>query len=112
MEAYWDPEFVDPFKPADKHYADPPAALVDCLSKVNSISGSDFREQIAYLPPSKRVPALQKYLLAALRDASLVGKYSTLWTNSIYLNGYHHSETVRLAYMCVPTCMLLADPST
>lgn len=43
---------------------------------------------------------LQDYLLAAMKDASLVGQYSNWHDTAVYKYGYEHDEAWRLAYMC------------
>ena len=44
---------------------------------------------------------LQDYLLASLKDVSLVGQYSNWHDTAVYKYGYEHDEAWRLAYMWV-----------
>lgn len=44
---------------------------------------------------------LQDYLLAAVKDSSLVGQYSNWHDTAVYMHGYEDDEAWRLAYMCV-----------
>lgn len=50
----------------------------------------------------------QRYLLGAIRDTSVVGKYSIFHDNAIYSLGYTHPETIRLAYMSVIACIFMS----
>ncbi|OBZ77597.1 hypothetical protein A0H81_02409 [Grifola frondosa] len=50
-------------------------------------------------PAETQMYELQKYLLGALQDTSIVGTYSTWWENTIYKLGYAHEQTIFLAYM-------------
>jgi hypothetical protein len=55
---------------------------------------------------------MQAYLLSAIRDMAVVGKYSNWHINSTYSLGYSHPETIRLAYMSVPFLHVAAGPLT
>lgn len=97
MQAFWQPEFVRHFRSADKKFAEEPETLSSCLSKVNETT-TDFLKRVPDgVPYTRRIYEMQKFLLGSLRDANLVGTYSTMWENCIYLKGYDHPETVRLA---------------
>jgi hypothetical protein len=71
--------------------------------------GRAFLERTGGWESSKRVQAMQVYLLGALRDASLVGKYSSMHINTIYQYGYNHPRTVKLAYKYVSSTALLEN---
>lgn len=102
MSAFWQPELLEHFKPADPRFADEPSTVEKCLVKsqttVTEFLGNEEGREISL---DQKISRLQEHLLAPLKDASIVGKYSKYWENSIYANGYSHEETVRLAYMCV-----------
>ncbi|KAF8195804.1 RNA dependent RNA polymerase-domain-containing protein [Mycena galopus ATCC 62051] len=53
--------------------------------------------------PKRTVAEMQSYLLSAVRDMAIVGKYSNWHINSTYMHGYEHPETIRLAYMFCKT---------
>ncbi|KAI0706226.1 RNA dependent RNA polymerase-domain-containing protein [Cytidiella melzeri] len=99
MSAYWEPSLLEHFKCADKSFAKEPASVSEYVSKAIE-TAEDFRIRV---PPDTSIPRqiseLQSFLLAQLRDPAVVGTYSTYWENSIYVNGYDHPETVRLAYI-------------
>jgi RNA-dependent RNA polymerase len=46
-----------------------------------------------------KIYQVQKWLLGAVRDTTLVGKYSTFHEIATYLHGYDHPDTIRMAYM-------------
>ncbi|KAI0344209.1 hypothetical protein BDW22DRAFT_1392606 [Trametopsis cervina] len=99
MSAYWQPELVASFNSADKMFADEPKAVSDYIVKTQE-SGREFLERVPpHAPLLYRITELQKYLLAPLKEGSMAGLYSTWWENSIYMNGYDHPETIRLAYI-------------
>lgn len=49
------------------------------------------------------MPTQQEFLQKLLSniEKAQVGIYSTFHENAIVKHGYHHTETIRLAYMCV-----------
>ena len=100
MEVFWDPEMVNAFNvPDPRKFAIEPNSVGECLLK----NTESVDEYLARVPPSSpvefQITSLQRYLLATLRDKSLVGQYSSWWENSTYHNGYDHDDTVFLAYM-------------
>lgn len=100
MEAFWAPEIVQSFKPADKAFASDPEGLHSCL-KQSQTTVSSFARKVApgSMPYKERIWNLQTHLLASLVDAGLVGTYSNLWEESIYHNGYSHPDTILYAWM-------------
>lgn len=74
-----------------------PPGLDACFSTDNERVDA-FLRRVAGEPEEKKVAAMQVFLLGALRDTSLVGKYSSMHDNSIYKNGYANPRTVKLAY--------------
>lgn len=98
MEAFWAPEILASFKPADKKFASDPAGLQCCLTKDN-LTVETFVHRIAAKSYQQQISDYQEYLLASLIDASLVGLYSNLWEESIYHKGYSHPETILFSYM-------------
>lgn len=102
MEVFWDPDIVQSFRPRDPRvFAVEPSRVKECLEK-NTDTVSEFLRQV---PPAAeetfKIYSVQRYLLGALQDKSLVGQYSNWWENSSYHNGYDHPDTIFLAYMCV-----------
>ena len=100
MVVYWDPVIVTPFQNANARLGNPPS---DDFQKENfmveNISVPDFQKHIAGLPEVKRIREYQEHLLAAIRDTSIVGKYSNFHDNCVYRKGYAHPESLRLAHM-------------
>ncbi|KAI0737583.1 RNA dependent RNA polymerase-domain-containing protein, partial [Daedaleopsis nitida] len=100
MEVFWDPTIVKDFVVPDPRVfgKEPPKVQASLLKNAETVG--DF---IARLPAEStdefEIYSLQRYLLGALQDKSLVGLYSTWWENSTYHNGYDHPDTVFLAYM-------------
>ena len=97
MSAYWQPELLEGFKPADKSFATEPESLSKCIRRENE-SVEAFLSRTR-LQPAARISDMQTYLLGNLNNVSLVGRYSNFWENSVYVNGYAHPETIRLAYL-------------
>jgi RNA-dependent RNA polymerase len=62
---------------------------------------SDFLEKHKGDTPVTVTETLQDYLLASLKDVSLVGQYSNWHDIAVYRFGYEHDEAWRLAYMYV-----------
>ena len=102
MEVFWDPTLVDSFRPPDpRRFAVEPPRVKAALLK-NAETVKDFRGRLPAEPDDDyMIHSLQKYLLGALQDKSLVGQYSTWWENSTYHKGYSHPDTIFLAYMWV-----------
>ncbi|KAI0089888.1 RNA dependent RNA polymerase-domain-containing protein [Irpex rosettiformis] len=95
MSAFWEPKLLENFRCADPRFADEPETVSRCLHKSHVYVRDFLREKSDDL----KISDLQSYLLAPLKNTSMVGKYSKFWENSIYTNGYSHEETVRLAYI-------------
>lgn len=93
----WAPEIVEPFINADEKHSVPPPGLDVCFSRNNERVDA-FLSRVAGETEERKVSAMQGFLLGALRDTSLVGKYSAMHDNSIYKNGYGNPRTVKLAY--------------
>lgn len=99
MLAFWDPELVQQFKPADPKYATEPAGVQEALSKENITVPAvldTMKPEHGYL---HQIRVIQKYLLGGLDNASLVGNYSKLWEHATYQYGYSHVLTSYLAHM-------------
>ena len=96
----WAPNLVLPFQNADQKLGSEPPGL-DLGFTRDQEKGKAFLERTGGWESSKRVQAMQVYLLGALRDTSLVGKYSSMHINTIYQYGYNHPRTVKLAYKYV-----------
>jgi RNA-dependent RNA polymerase len=60
---------------------------------------SDVLQRINQAPAHIQLQELHKFLLGAIRDTSIVGKYSSFHDFAIYVLGYAHPDTVRLNYM-------------
>jgi RNA-dependent RNA polymerase len=96
----WQPEIVEPFRNADPKYATAPKEIA-ADTKKEDLPLRSFTDR--KLSPEECVKELTPYLLAGLKDTSLVGVYSNWHIMATYRNGYTHEETIRLAWMCVPT---------
>lgn len=95
---FYDPDIVTPFKNADERYSYEPEGLADNFSR-NTEKVVDVLERIQGISPTSQIRELQKYLLGAIRDTSIIGKYSSYHDHAIYTLGYSHPETIRLNYM-------------
>ncbi|PCH44937.1 hypothetical protein WOLCODRAFT_56552, partial [Wolfiporia cocos MD-104 SS10] len=100
MEVFWDPRIVKHFKSADPSFLSEPEEVASCLVK-DKKTVSDFlaEHEAPLVTTATLIFKLQDYLLAAIRDVTMVGTYSTWWENSIYKHGYRDPRTVFLAYM-------------
>jgi len=94
----YDPDIVRCFQNADEKYSYEPEGLVDNFSS-NTEKVADVLERIQDESPIIQVRELQKFLLGAIRDTSIVGRYSSYHDHAIYTLGYSHPETIRLNYM-------------
>jgi hypothetical protein len=61
----------------------------------------EFLERTQSQTEAQQLREMQAYLLSAIRDMAVVGKYSNWHINATYALGYQHPETIRLAYMSV-----------
>jgi hypothetical protein len=98
----WQPELVEAFQNADEKYADPPKDMESRFFQKEVERVSTFLEKTAGLPEIEKIHELQYHLLGALRNTSLVGRYSNYHNIAVYQKGYEDPETRRLATMCVP----------
>ncbi|KAG6899618.1 hypothetical protein C0993_008698, partial [Termitomyces sp. T159_Od127] len=94
----WTPEIVEHFKNADEKYSKEPDGLDVCFTSDHNEKVSDFLTRTSSLSPIEKTLAVQTYLLGALRDPSVIGRYSTMHDNAVYHFGYSHPRTVKLAY--------------
>lgn len=94
----YDPDIVADFQNADDKYSYEPKDLADNFSQ-NTEKVSDVLERIEGYSSVAQVHEFQRFLLGAIRDTSIVGKYSGFHDYAIYTLGYSHPETIRLSYM-------------
>lgn len=92
------PEVVEAFKESPLHYSEPPADIKSYFKRENEEVVA-FLRRVASLDEASKIYKLQEYLLGAVRDTSVVGKYSNFHDVATYTLGYTHPETIRLAYM-------------
>ncbi|OAX44361.1 hypothetical protein K503DRAFT_846492 [Rhizopogon vinicolor AM-OR11-026] len=95
--AIWQPSIVSHFKNANLQYSHPPDNLFESFHK-NTLRVDEFLQQCQRSKLDDLIPQLQSFLLGGLRAIS-VGKYSNLHDIAVYIKGYAHEETIRLAYM-------------
>ncbi|KAF8581588.1 hypothetical protein K439DRAFT_1353522 [Ramaria rubella] len=99
VHVIWEPTIVTAFRRPDDKFADPPPNLDNAFEK-DTLTVEEFlknhEEKHEALAMSD---SLQDYLLAALKDVSLVGQYSNWHDVAVYKYGYEHEEAWRLAYM-------------
>lgn len=94
--ALWAANIVSPFNNADEKYSLDPVGL-DLAFARDTETGSTFLARMKDAEPEVRIHAMQTYLLGALVDPSLIGKYSAMHTNAIYQLGLGHPRTHKLA---------------
>ena len=97
----YDPLIVDSFKNADIKFADPRNDIERDYFQKPTQKLSELLEKAS---PTVEQPlactrALQEYLLAGLKEVSLVGQYSNMHDYATYTLGYSDPETIRLAHM-------------
>lgn len=97
------PEVVEAFKEPPLHYSEPPSDI-ESYFKCENEKVATFRARTDPLDDVSKISELQEYLLRAIRDTSVVGKYSNFHVNATYTLGYTHPETIRLAYMYGNCC--------
>lgn len=93
----WNPEMVSSFTNADDSYADPPTGLEAGFTK-SAETGAHFLRSLEGLSLEQRTQRYQHYLLGGLQDPSLIGQYSTMHDNAIYMLGYGSSEAKDMGY--------------
>ena len=91
------PEVVEAFKEPPLHYSHPPD-IEECFKR-DKEDVVKFLARVAPEDEAFEIHELQEYLLGAVRDTSVVGKYSNFHGAATYTLGYTHQETIRLAYM-------------
>jgi hypothetical protein len=89
---------VEAFTNASLHFSEPPANIKEYFARENEEVAA-FQEKIAGMSNEHKIRRLQEWLLRAVCDTTVVGKYSTFHEIAIYLRGYDHADTIRLAYM-------------
>jgi RNA-dependent RNA polymerase len=92
------PEVVEAFKEPPLHYSEQPA-YIDEYFKRDKNDVDKYLARVDPMDDAFKIYELQEYLLGAVRDTSVVGKYSNFHLNATYTLGYTHPETIRLAYM-------------
>ena len=97
------PEVVEAFKEPPLHYSEPPPDIKSYFKRENE-EVVTFLAKVAPLDDAGKIYKLQEYLLGAIRDTSVVGKYSIFHETATYTLGYTHRETIRLAYMYGNCC--------
>ncbi|KAJ6539428.1 RNA dependent RNA polymerase-domain-containing protein [Mycena capillaripes] len=98
----WQPELVDPFNNAPLHFSEEPPEVASSFSPKNE-TVEEFFERTRSQTAAQQLREMQHYLLSAIRDLAVVGKYSNWHINATYTLGYTHPETIRLAYMFCKT---------
>ena len=94
------PEVVEAFKEPPLHYSDAPTkSFIDDYFERDKEDVATFLTQVASGDDAAKIQKLQEYLLGAVRDTSVVGKYSNFHGAATYTLGYSHPETIRLAKM-------------
>ncbi|KII91170.1 hypothetical protein PLICRDRAFT_696285 [Plicaturopsis crispa FD-325 SS-3] len=94
----WYPPIVQAFRNADLKYSFEPPEVAAAFS-CDPEKVADLLQKIDAEPVQVQIQEVQKYLLGAIQDTSLVGIYSTLHEKTTYQLGYFHAVTIRLAYM-------------
>lgn len=99
VTVFWDPLLVHSFINSDEKFATEPVGLglSFCPSGDNE-KVHQFINRSESWTPSAKILVMQRYLLGALRDPSIVGKYSSMHDNAMYSLGYSNPRTIKLAY--------------
>ena len=95
---FYDYQIVNSYRPADLQFSLEPKEVADAFSKVNE-KVLVFLERIYSQKEAEKLKELQKYLLGAIRDSSIIGTYSTFHDNATYRFGYDHKNTIYLVYV-------------
>ncbi|CAK5275616.1 unnamed protein product [Mycena citricolor] len=94
----WHPSFVDPHLTIQQE----PVGVASAFSPNNELV-AEFLERTRTMTPAQQLSEMQAYLLSAVLNISVVGKYSNWHLNALYTLGYRDPETIRLAYMFCKT---------
>jgi hypothetical protein len=95
--AIWQGAIVESFKDSDLAYSNQPES-VKALFIDDPLTVKEFLKDMEGSSESEMVLALQKVLLGAMRDASLVPMYSAFHETAVYGNGLDDKETMELAW--------------
>ena len=90
---------VEAFKKPQPDKSKQPENFVDKYFTSDKEDVATFSAQVAFWDDAAKISKLQEYLLGAVRDISVVGKYSNFHGAATYTLGYDNPETIRLAYM-------------
>jgi len=99
VECIWQPEIVEAFCNADPKFADEPAGLMASFKRENETVAHFLKRVPEKMPQQDRMHEYQSILMAPLLNNFVVGMYSMMHDNSMYVRGYDHPDTIRLAYM-------------
>lgn len=94
----WHKPLVDPF--INSPLTAPPPNFLSNHFDSNAQTFAEFSNRHSKAQPEALMSEFMPVLLSGLSD-SKVGSYSVLHESSMFVNGYDHLETIRLAYMCV-----------
>jgi RNA-dependent RNA polymerase len=102
VHVIWEPSIVNAFRNPDDKFADPPPGLDEAFEK-DTMTVDEFLtgRKGPHDMDIGMASDLRDYLLAALREPSLVGQYSVWHDTAVYRFGYESDEAWRLAYMYV-----------
>lgn len=95
---FYDHRIIDSFKPASLEFSEEPKEVANAFSKVNE-KVPVFLERISSQKEVEKLKELQRYLLGAIRNTSIIGTYSTFHDNATYHFGYDHKNTIYLVYV-------------
>ena len=98
--AIWQRAIVESFRDADLAYSNPPESIKAWFDD-DPLRMDEFLMDMEGSSESEMVLALQKVLLGAMRDTSLVGKYSMLHESAVYSLGLDHNRTMELGWWYV-----------
>ncbi|KAH8101472.1 RNA dependent RNA polymerase-domain-containing protein [Cristinia sonorae] len=98
MFAFWSPKLVQEFREPDPSISIKPPEVDFCLIKPKE-TVAEYLTRTESLEESKKIQELQSQLLTGLKNPAVVGKLSIMWEASIYVNGYNHPETVKIAHL-------------
>jgi hypothetical protein len=116
VTVYWDPALVEPFQNSEEHYANVPEDFVENNFEKEVVKVEEFLQALKNEGADEEtmIANQQTYLLGALQDDKAAGscKYCLAWAdlleltadsdlhgNAVYIFGFDHPETVRLARM-------------